>query len=134
MLIDETTRIPHSHPVLTLKPDALDDDPAELATFVHEQFHWFVLRDQKRLGAVIDAFRELFPEVPGGRAGARDEQSTYLHLVICDLELQAMTRAVGAEKARQVLAGWQHYTWIYDQVLNNPEVRRVNERFGWVVP
>ena len=72
--------------------------------------------------------------MPTGRAGARDEQSTYLHLVICDLELQAMSRLVGEEKAREVIQGWEHYTWIYEQVLGNPEVRRVNERFGMLVP
>ncbi len=132
--IDETARIPHSHPVLTLNADDLDNDDAALATFVHEQFHWWVMRDQKRLGQAIAAFRELFPEVPGGRAGARDENSTYLHLVICDLELQAMSRLLGKERARAVIAGWEHYTWIYEQVLENPEVRRVNERFGWLAP
>lgn len=131
--IDETERIPHSHPVLTLTGSE-DDDAALLATFIHEQLHWWVLRDQKRLGGTIAAFRELFPEVPSGRAGARDEQSTYLHLVVCDLELQAMTRLVGEEKARAVIGGWQHYTWIYQQVLENPGVRRINERFGMLVP
>lgn len=132
--IDESARIPHSHPVLTLDAGDLEDDDVALATFVHEQFHWLVLRDQERLGAATEAFRELFPKVPGGSAGARDERSTYLHLVICDLELQALTRLLGEERARAVLAGWQHYTWIYEQVLGNPEVRRINERFGWVAP
>ena len=133
VLIDEKARIPHSHPVLTLNA-RLEDDAVQLATFLHEQFHWFVLEDQKRLAATTDAFRELFPEVPTGRAGARDERSTYLHLVICDLELQAMTRLVGEEKARAVLEGWSHYTWIYEQVLANPEVRRINEQLGMLVP
>src|SRR5689334_3245027 len=34
--------IPHSHPVLTLNTRYLVDDTAELATFVHEQLHWFL--------------------------------------------------------------------------------------------
>ena len=34
--------IPHSHPVLTLNTRYLDDDTAQLATFVHEQLHWFL--------------------------------------------------------------------------------------------
>ncbi len=134
VVVDEAARIPHSHPILTLKPDTLDNDAVQLASFVHEQLHWFVLRDQERLAATIESFRQLFPEVPGGNAGARNEASTYLHLVVCDLELQAMTRLVGEEKGRAVLEGWNHYTWIYEQVLGNPEVRRVNERHGMVVP
>ena len=120
-------------PVLTLTGPE-DDDDAQLAVFLHEQLHWYVMRDQQRLGKTIAAFRQLFPEVPSGRAGARDEQSTYLHLVVCDLELQAMTRLVGEEKARAVIEGWSHYTWIYEQVLANPEVRRINQRLGMLVP
>jgi hypothetical protein len=34
--------IPHSHPVLTLNTRYVDDDTAQLATFVHEQLHWFL--------------------------------------------------------------------------------------------
>ena len=133
VLIDETAPIPHSHPLLTLNAGGLENDLAELATLLHEQFHWFALEDQKRLGDTIGAFRELFPEVPS-RGGARNESSTYLHLVICDLELQAMTGLVGEEKAREIIGGWNHYSWIYEQVLTHPEVRRINERFGMVAP
>src|SRR5688572_7969170 len=41
ILIDEQTRIPHSHPVLTLNTNQLDNDLATLSTFIHEQLHWF---------------------------------------------------------------------------------------------
>lgn len=41
VIIDEAA-IPHSHPVLTLRTRHLDDDRLLLATYLHEQFHWFI--------------------------------------------------------------------------------------------
>ena len=37
----ETGVIPHSHPVLTLNTQYIDRDTLQIATFVHEQLHWF---------------------------------------------------------------------------------------------
>lgn len=134
VLIDQT-QIPHSHPVLTLHTRHLGEDMNLLATFVHEQFHW--LEAGETLGAFRDAmsdFRELYPAVPdraGG--GASDDESTWRHLVVCDLEFQAMTVLVGERTAREVLAGTTHYQWIYDRVLNDPRVREVNRRHGFVI-
>ena len=34
--------IPHSHPILTLSTRHLDDDGLLLATYLHEQLHWFL--------------------------------------------------------------------------------------------
>ena len=27
-----------------------------------------------------------------------------------------------------------HYPWVYEQVLQNPAVRELNEKHGWIVP
>ena len=35
---------PHSHPILTLNTDFLDNDELQLSVFLHEQAHWFVSR------------------------------------------------------------------------------------------
>ena len=130
----EQGAIPHSHPVLTLNARPGGDD-AKLATFVHEQFHWYVDAHRRAREAAMADFARLFPDAPaGGPQGARDRQSTYLHLIVCDLELQAMTELVGEARAREVLAGSMHYTWIYEQVLGNPAIRRVNARHGLLVP
>jgi len=128
--------IPHSHPVLTLDTGSLDNDDGALSGFLHEQFHWYA----NQIGDVTDAvkveFAEIFPDAPSGpeEGGARDRNSTYLHLMVCDLELQAMSELLGEARARAVLEGYRHYPWIYDQVLHNPVVRQVNERQGAVVP
>jgi hypothetical protein len=130
IVIDERA-IPHSHPVLTLHTRHLREDLHLLATFVHEQFHWLANERAEARDMAIAELRERFPAAPaGGPQGARDQYSTYLHLVVCDLELQAMTKLVGGERARATLAEWTHYTWIYDRVLNDPNVREVTAKHG----
>jgi hypothetical protein len=65
--------------------------------------------------------RKVFPDAPiGGRSGARDEFSTYLHLLVCFLEWQGVSQVLGELKARQVVEFWatDHYTWVYRQVLD----------------
>ena len=133
VLIDETS-IPHSHPVLTLHTRHLGDDLELLSTFIHEQYHWLVAGQSSNEEAAIQAFRELFPDAPGrDGGGARDSYSSYLHLIVCDLEFQGMTVLFGEETARRVLSGITHYQWIYERVLGDSRVREINERYGFVV-
>ena len=114
--------IPHSHPVLTLNTRYVDDDVRQLSTFLHEQIHWFADTDTIATERVIREFRQRYPEVPvGGGRGARSEFSTYLHLAVCWLELDAMIRQVGEERARKILSEKTHYTWIYERVLEDGE-------------
>ena len=128
----EDGTIPHSHPVLTLAPR---EGERLLADFVHEQLHWMEEWMPMQREAAMAEFVELFPEVPvRGGQGARDEQSTYLHLIVCDLELQALERLLGAARARELLGTTRHYRWIYKTVLEDPRVREVNRRHGFVVP
>lgn len=128
--------IPHSHPTLTLDTGSLDDDDAALSGFLHEQFHWYANEIDEVTDAVTAEFAEVFPDAPDSpeEGGARDRNSTYLHLMVCDLELQAMTELVGEARARAVIEGYRHYPWIYEQVLHNPLVRQVTERHGALVP
>jgi hypothetical protein len=88
VVIDEYS-IPHSHPVLTLNAKYLNDDHAQLATFLHEQFHWLASADKRKLDVAIARFEKEFPTIPETLPlGARDKYSGYLHLVVCDLEFQ----------------------------------------------
>ena len=127
--------IPHSHPVLTLNTRTTDDARV-LSTFVHEQFHWWIEEGTEGMGfdAAIEEFRSIYPEVPVGYPdGARSEFSTYLHLVVCHMEYQAMSILMGEDTARQVIGRMTHYQWIYDRVLNDSRVREVAERNGIVL-
>jgi hypothetical protein len=119
IVIDERA-IPFSHPVLTLHTRHAKDDELLLSSFVHEQFHWFLADRREPTELAIADLRKLFPTVPaGGTAGARDEYSTYLHLLVCYLEQQADLRVLGELKTKQVMDFWatDHYTWIYQTVI-----------------
>lgn len=130
--IDEEA-IPHSHPVLTLHTRHGGDEPGLLAAFLHEEFHWLEA-DNPAFRAAMNAYAEAYPDAPaGGPEGARDLESTYRHLLVCDLEYQAMTALVGEARARQVLSANRHYTWIYNRVLNDPQVREIAAAHGFLL-
>ncbi|MGD9560907.1 MAG: peroxiredoxin family protein [Pyrinomonadaceae bacterium] len=115
VMIDEKA-IPHSHPVLTLHTRHLKDDDLLLATYIHEQLHWFLSGRRKETESAIKDLKLLFPKVPVGfPEGGNDEESTYVHLIINFLENRAMQQLVGELKAKQVVDFWSvdHYTWVY---------------------
>jgi hypothetical protein len=120
IVIDEQA-IPFSHPVLTLHTRHGKDDELLLSTFVHEQSHWFIAERSEATELAIGDLRKLWPSVPaGGTAGARDEYSTYLHLLVCYLEQQADVRLLGELMTKQVIEFWatDHYTWVYQTVIS----------------
>ena len=130
--------IPHSHPVLTLNTRYIEDDTAQLATFVHEQLHWFLTEHAGRqeMDTANSDLRKLYPKAPTEPPeGARGEESTYLHLIVCYLELQSLTELIGENRAREHLASIDHYTWVYRTVL--ADAGRIGElvtRHGLAVP
>lgn len=123
IVIDEKTGIPHSHPVLTLNTRHIKDDELLLSTFIHENMHWFVIQDGRDLDAAIAEFKKMFPDAPAAAPeGARDLNSTYLHIAVCYLEYRAMRELMGELKSKQVMEFWatDHYRWIYRTVLERP--------------
>jgi hypothetical protein len=128
VLIDERS-IPHSHPVLTLFTRYTDDDDLLIATFLHEQIHWYLVAKQAATNDAIADLKALFPAVPiGGRAGARNEYSTYLHLVVCYLEWRVTESVLGEQRARRAMEFFttSHYTWVYRTVLaRGAEIERI---------
>lgn len=131
----DSKAIPRSHPVLTLNTGYLQNDTAQLATFLHEQFHWMLAANRSGMQKTIQEFEKEFPGAPAELPqGARDQFSSYLHLIVCYLELESLKQLVGEASARRVLQGWKHYTWIYDKVLNDPRVSEINQANGWVAP
>lgn len=119
----EAMVIPHSHPVLTLNTKYLRDPSGKLgllSTFIHEQLHWYCEANEDQVNRIIGKLRKKYPTVPyASSEGAKDEYSTYLHLIVCSLEYYAMQELVGTEKAREILQAEQHYTWIYDTVMED---------------
>jgi hypothetical protein len=120
--IDEKST-PHSHPVLTLSARHIKDDDLLLSTFVHEQIHWHFVINDKQTDEAFKDLKTMFPKVPDkGPEGARDEESTYLHLLVCYLEYRADRELLGELKAKQIMEFWttDHYTWVYKTVLERP--------------
>lgn len=134
VLINEN-QISHSHPILTISTGNLGEELELLSTFVHEQLHWLEQEPWRDdFGAAMEDFEALFPDVPSSAdGGARDDRSTYRHLLVCDMEYQALTALVGEGTARETLAGITHYEWIYEKVLNDPRIREVALRHGFDV-
>lgn len=132
----EANVIPHSHPVLTLNTNYLDNDTAQTAIFIHEQLHWFFVRHSPATRAAIADLEKLFPEAPSSPPdGARDRHSTYLHLLVCQLEYDALRYLFGDAPAWRTIAGWQHYRWVFRQVLERPEaIRQVVRSHGLDAP
>jgi hypothetical protein len=123
----ETRIIPHSHPVLTLSAEDVPSDTAQMATFVHEQLHWFVNTKPEARDSTVAELARLFPDAPDGpgSGGARDRRSTLLHLLVCQLEYDSVRDLVGDPAARRVIGSYTHYPWIYREVLERPEPLRL---------
>jgi hypothetical protein len=112
--------IPHSHPVLTLHTRHLRSDDQLLSTYVHEQLHWWLDAKLDQTRKAEDDLRKLYPKVPVGfPEGAQDEESTYLHLIDCYLEMQADRALLGTDRTAELMKFWagDHYRWVYRTVV-----------------
>lgn len=118
-VIVEDNVIPHSHPILTLNTKNQSNKEL-LSTFIHEQLHWYVDENTESEKKAIAEFRVMYDDVPvGNREGARDEYSTYLHLIVCYLEYRSMVELVGQPEAERIMLETNHYKWIYRTVLKD---------------
>ena len=123
--IDETADYPHSHPVLTLNIRHSGKENILLSTFIHEQIHWFAVQYFPRMKAAVQELKILYPTVPVGYpTGARDEFSTYLHIIINWLELNALSVLLEKSEYEEVVNFLQtdHYRWIYHIVVSDHDV------------
>lgn len=120
--------IPHSHPILTM--NTREDGDVLLATFVHEQIHWFLDDHDAQTEQAKTELRAIYPKVPVGPPnGARNEESSYLHLIVTWLEYEAMRELVGPARARTVFEAKRYYRWIYQTVLSDgPKIKAVIEK------
>jgi hypothetical protein len=82
-------------------------------------------------------FRRVRPHESGQGyfEAAKDEYSTYLHLVVCMLELDALRQLLGEDRALEVIAARPYYKWVYRQVLYDDDpICDVLERHGLALP
>ena len=120
--INQHQPISHSHPIITLNTWNVDDPEMFLALFIHEQIHWHLSAHPQKERLAMQALKAKHPEVPVGKpSGARSEYSSYMHLLACWLEFDAMRHLLGDESARRLMARKPYYRWIYGTVLDDDE-------------
>jgi hypothetical protein len=120
VIIDDSIRGGMSHP-LTIAPKlVLRRQHSALTTFLHEQLHW-LMSAHPSAGAASAEARERWPVPPPSPAGGMDAPSTWMHMSVCALEYQSLSALVGREAAEAELRAHAGYSWIYSQILDDPQ-------------
>lgn len=116
----ESRVIPHSHPVLTLNSRNAEAPKKLLSVFLHEQLHWWLTNNKVQTDLAIKDLKKIYPKAPVTKS--MGPNSTYLHLIVCYLELKAVSFYLGKKDGREVISSIMNkdkiYPWIYNQVLN----------------
>jgi hypothetical protein len=111
--------VPHSHPILTINTRHAERPHHLLATWLHEEFHWWVGLNSVNYERTLAELKKMFPDIPGGNISPR---STYLHLIICYLEYRALVHYLGEKESRLIIKELiekdKLYPWVYAQILN----------------
>lgn len=115
-----------SHPILTLGTRFTETEDLLLATYLHEQMHWYLWRlggpDVDPIAPFFDELVRRYPKAPIKLPeGARNYEQTYLHLVVCWLELAALAELIGRERAEALADTQWGYRWIYRTVIKDWE-------------
>ncbi len=114
----------YSHPILTLGTRFTQTEDQLLATYLHEQMHWYLYElgghDFDPVASFFDELVRRYPHAPIRLPeGARNFEQTYVHLVVCWLELAATAEFIGRERAFALADTVYGYRWIYRTVLRD---------------
>ncbi len=114
----------YSHPILTLGTRFAETEDHLLSTYLHEQMHWYLWRlggpDHDPIEQFFDELVRRYPKAPTQLPeGARSYEQTYLHIVVCFLELKAVSEFIGFDRAAELAKTQFGYRWIYKTVLRD---------------
>lgn len=114
----------HSHPILTLGTRFAETEDLLLSTYLHEQMHWYLWRlggpDHDPVAPFFDELVRRYPKAPTRLPeGARNYEQTYIHLVVCRMELEATRALIGWDRALEVAGAPFGYRWIYRTVVED---------------
>jgi hypothetical protein len=110
----------HAFPVLTINLHDLDSPNGLLGTYIHEQLHWYLRIHNTQRVEAIRRLGQIFPDAPTAYPiGAGTAVSTYGHLVVGYLEVQALRQLIGPKKTKSVIRQIPWYTWIWKTVLTD---------------
>lgn len=127
-----------SHPMLTLGNRFAENEDTLLSTYLHEQMHWYLWHlgtpEHDPVAPFFDELVRRYPEAPTELPdGARNYESTYLHLVINWLEIAATSEFIGRRRACAIAEVQRTYRWIYRTVLRDWDMLgELFERHGLV--
>ena len=112
----------YSHPILTLGTRFTETEDLLLSTYLHEQMHWYLWLlggpDHDPVAPFFDELVRRYPQAPIWLPeGARSYEQTYMHLVVCWLEIEAAAELIGRARANRILDTQWGYRWIYRTVI-----------------
>jgi len=112
-----------------------EDDNRLLAVFLHEQIHWFEERHDAATDRAIKELMQMYPDPPDhDEIGTRSEYSTYLHLIVNWLELDALDHLIGEDEARALTDEDDSYRWVNQRVLaDTDEIGAVLKRHDLII-
>lgn len=119
------TEIPYSHPRITLNT-WVHDDLGLLSMYLHEQMHWYATwysyARAPQWRQLFERLRARYPTIPAVEAGgANDAFSTYLHLLVNWLEVEAVSRFIDRGRVESHVRALHFYKWIYRTVIDDRE-------------
>lgn len=114
----------YSHPILTLGTRFTETEDHLLATYLHEQMHWYLYLlggpDHDPIEPFFDELVRRYPDAPTQLPeGARNYEQTYAHLVVNWLELHTVSQFIGMPRAAALAETQFGYRWIYRTVLKD---------------
>jgi hypothetical protein len=129
--------IPHSHPVLTLNTRFAEEPKKLLATWLHEELHWWVTFKKEQTQMALKELRRIYLQVPGANESLRHAE--YLHLIVCYLEYKSLISYLGEKEAKKIIVDLikkdRIYPWVYTQVLyKNYAVEKIVHKYGLIPP
>jgi hypothetical protein len=112
----------YSHPILTLGTRFTETEDLLLSTYLHEQMHWYLWLlggpDHDPVAPFFDELVRRYPQAPIWLPeGARSYEQTYMHLVVCWLEIEATAELIGRARANRMADTTFGYRWIYRTVI-----------------
>jgi hypothetical protein len=114
----------YSHPILTLGTRFTETEDQLLATYLHEQMHWYLYHlggiDHDPIAPFFDELVRRYPDAPTALPdGARNYDQTYAHLVVCWLEIKVTSAFIGRARAFALAETPYGYRWIYRTVVRD---------------
>ena len=116
----------HSHPILTISRRYITKKYPEeilLATFIHEQFHWWSEQNWDKLKPFIEEI--LYKRFPDIRTeyphGSGNKIGTYNHIIVCFYEYKVLKELIDPKIAKEIIENMPGYKDIYNTVLKDFE-------------